>query len=311
MSVPVKYREIGDFHEYYSGKRKAPYLTIFVGVNHEASNHLWELYYGGWVAPNIYYMGATNVIRIGALRIAGLSGIWKGYSYNKPHHERLPYNQDDVKSIYHVRELDVRKLLQVRTQVDIGISDDWPRGIEWLGNWKALFAKKDLFEADARAGTLGSLAAKYVMDRLRPAHWFAAHLHCKFAAVMRYSDETSQERLSKTKATEVSQEKPERSEGLLTKPDFDGTQSTNGEGAAPIKNNAEIDLDLEDEEPSTTPVTVPDAALDTVMQIDEEQETISDELRAQLPASFVRPAPEALRSTLPPPKAIATQPPNF
>jgi lariat debranching enzyme len=155
MSVPLKFREIGDFHEYYSGVRTAPYLTIFVGGNHEASNHLWELYYGGWVAPNIYYLGAANVVRLGPLRIAGLSGIWKGYNYNKPHHERLPFNQDDVKSTYHVRELDVRKLLQIGTQVDVGISHDWPRGVEWKGNWQKLFAIKDLFEADARAGTLG------------------------------------------------------------------------------------------------------------------------------------------------------------
>jgi lariat debranching enzyme len=106
MSCPVKYREIGDFHSYYGGSTIAPYLTIFVGGNHEASNHLWELYHGGWVAPNIYYMGAANVIRLGGVRIAGISGIWKGYNFNKPHYERLPYSADDVKSIYHVRELD-------------------------------------------------------------------------------------------------------------------------------------------------------------------------------------------------------------
>jgi lariat debranching enzyme len=47
-----------------------------VGGNHEASNHLWELYYGGWVAPNIYYLGGTGCIRFGGLRIAGLSGIF-------------------------------------------------------------------------------------------------------------------------------------------------------------------------------------------------------------------------------------------
>lgn len=35
----------------------APVLTIFIGGNHEASNYLQELPYGGWVAPNIYYMG--------------------------------------------------------------------------------------------------------------------------------------------------------------------------------------------------------------------------------------------------------------
>ncbi|KAH0145873.1 DBR1-domain-containing protein, partial [Aureobasidium melanogenum] len=129
VSMPAKYREMHDFHEYYSGTRKAPYLTIFVGGNHEAANYLFELYYGGWVAPNIYYMGAANVLKLGPLRIAGMSGIWKGFDYKKQHHERLPYNEGDVKSIYHVRELDVRKLLQVRTQVDVGISHDWPRGV--------------------------------------------------------------------------------------------------------------------------------------------------------------------------------------
>ena len=186
MAVPMKYRDIGDFHEYYSGARTAPYLTIFVGGNHEASNHLWELYYGGWVAPNIYYLGAANVLRVGPLRIAGVSGIWKGYDYRKTHFERLPYNSSDVRSAFHVRELDVRKMLQIRSQVDIGLSHDWPDGVEWLGDHKWLFMKKDLFEADARAGTLGNKAARYVLDRLRPPYWFSAHLHVKYAAVVEH-----------------------------------------------------------------------------------------------------------------------------
>ena len=182
--MPAKYREMHDFHEYYSGARKAPYLTIFVGGNHEAANYLFELYYGGWVAPNIYYMGAANVLKLGPLRIAGMSGIWKGFDYKKQHFERLPYNEGDVKSIYHVRELEVRKLLQVRTQVDVGISHDWPRGVEWKGDWKKLFRQKAHLEEDARNGQLGSVAATYVMDRLRPPYWFSAHLHCKYAAVV-------------------------------------------------------------------------------------------------------------------------------
>ncbi|KAL4996083.1 lariat debranching enzyme, C-terminal domain-containing protein [Aspergillus recurvatus] len=187
MSVPNKYKEIGDFHEYYSGQRTAPYLTIFIGGNHEASNHLFELYYGGWVAPNIYYMGAANVLRFGPLRIAGLSGIWKGRDYRKPHFERLPYNDDDIKSIYHVRELDVRKLLQVRTQIDVGLSHDWPRQVEYCGDWQQLFSVKPLFRRDSENGTLGSRAAEYVLNRLRPAYWFSAHLHVKFAASVQHA----------------------------------------------------------------------------------------------------------------------------
>lgn len=188
MSVPQKYKRIGDFHEYYSGAKVAPYLTVFVGGNHEASSHLFELYYGGWVAPNIYYMGAANIIRCGPLRIAGVSGIWKGYDYNKPHFERLPYNRDDMQSIYHVREIDVRKLLQLRSQVDVGVSHDWPQGIEWAGDYHDLFRRKPHFEKDARSGKLGSVAAKCILDRLRPPLWFSAHLHCKFVAFMEHGD---------------------------------------------------------------------------------------------------------------------------
>lgn len=42
---------------YYSGEKKAPVLTLVIGGNHEASNHMQELPYGGWLAPNIYYFG--------------------------------------------------------------------------------------------------------------------------------------------------------------------------------------------------------------------------------------------------------------
>lgn len=62
---------------YYSGEKEAPILTLFIGGNHEASNFLQELPYGGWVAPNIFYMGYVGVVKVGKLRIAGLSGIYK------------------------------------------------------------------------------------------------------------------------------------------------------------------------------------------------------------------------------------------
>ncbi|KAG2416865.1 hypothetical protein HFD88_008082 [Aspergillus terreus] len=205
MSVPNKYKELGDFHEYYSGKRTAPYLTIFIGGNHEAGNHLFELYYGGWVAPNIYYMGAANVIRCGPLRIAGMSGIWKGYDYRKPHFERIPYNRDDIQSIYHVRELDIRKLLQIRTQVDLGLSHDWPKQVEYSGDYEALFRIKRDFRQDSQDGKLGNVAAKYVLDRLRPAYWFSAHLHVKFVASIEHGDYKLHGRSNRTTQETASQ----------------------------------------------------------------------------------------------------------
>ena len=310
MSVPMKFREIGDFHEYYSGQRIAPYLTIFVGGNHEASNHLFELYYGGWVARNIYYLGAANIVRFGPLRIAGLSGIWKGYNYNKPHHERLPYNQDDVKSVYHVREYDVRKLLQVKTQVDIGISHDWPRAIEWMGNWKALFAKKDLFEADARAGTLGSSAAKYVMDRLRPPHWFAAHLHCKFSALVDHKLANHHDPSSLNSGVPQTTLWNGKSGSNGAQPNLGQTPFV-GEMSNVQLNTDEIDLDMEFNEEAQTADKPPNTNLASgnpaALVSQEDGLTVPEDIRAQLPASFARPlqapptvfhsAPEGITNT--------------
>jgi lariat debranching enzyme len=230
--MPSKYYAMHDFHEYYSGARVAPYLTIFIGGNHEASNYMWELYYGGWAAPKIYYMGAANVVRLGPLRIAGLSGIWKGYNYKKPHYERLPYNSDDVRSVYHVRELDVRKLLQIRSQIDIGLSHDWPRGMEWKGDYKQLFRWKPDFEQEAKDGTLGSVAATTVMERLRPAHWFSAHMHTKFAGLWEHAD--LKDITSGPEPTKNAEE-------------IELDVAEDGPTAAP-KNEAEIDLGMDDDE---------------------------------------------------------------
>ncbi|KAK4133142.1 DBR1-domain-containing protein [Trichocladium antarcticum] len=263
MSCPPKYRELGDFPEYYSGARKAPYLTLFVAGNHEAASHLWELYYGGWVAPNIYYMGAANVLRLGPLRIAGMSGICKGFDYRKSHHERLPFNPNDVKSFYHVREIDVRKLLQLRTQVDIGISHDWPRAIESHGDSESLFKTKPFFRKESVDGTLGSFAAEYVLDRLRPRYWFSAHMHCKFSAIKKHEPPKQGEEAS----TEPAQPAPESAPAPATNPD-------------------EIDLDLEDDGDEVPPATTQV----TTVPAEPAEPPATEDLRAQLPAAFAKPA---------------------
>ena len=98
---------------YYSGEKLAPKLTIFVGGNHEASNYLQELPYGGWVAPNIYYLGYAGVVNIAGIRIAGLSGIFKGADFAKGRYEKPPYDNESLRSCYHIRNLDVFRLKQV------------------------------------------------------------------------------------------------------------------------------------------------------------------------------------------------------
>lgn len=100
---------------FWPGLESVTLCSAAVGGNHEAANHLHELYYGGWAAPNIFYMGAANVINFGGARIAGITGIYKGHDYSCGHHELPPYNNSSVRSAYHVRDLDVYRLLKVRS----------------------------------------------------------------------------------------------------------------------------------------------------------------------------------------------------
>ncbi|KAI8269444.1 lariat debranching enzyme [Colletotrichum sp. SAR11_239] len=310
MSVPAKYRELGDFWEYYAGRRVAPYLTVFAAGNHEAAAHLWELYYGGWAAPNIYYLGAANVLRLGPLRIAAMSGIWKGFDYRKTHHERLPMGPDEIKSFYHVREVDVRKLLLVREQVDIGVSHDWPRGIERWGDEKALWRMKPDFERESKDGTLGNVAAEYVCDRLRPPYWFSAHLHCKFAALKIYKDDDgAKDAEAKGSAAEAAPvpEPAAAPEGNPDEIDLDGDEDVVDAPPVMQTNPNEIDLDEDEGDESAAAANVPASKPELVSK-----NTVSEELRAQLPASFARPQPQAKRTPgQPVPPTITNKQVNF
>jgi len=191
MSVPDKYKELGTFYKYYSGEVIAPIPTLFIGGNHEAANYLWELYYGGYVAPNVFYIGHSGVVRFGDLRIGGLSGIFKYHDYKKGHHERPPYAGHAVKTAYHVREFDVFKLKQVKEELDVFLSHDWPRGIAQFGNKQELFRKKKFLKQEIESNTLGSPPAEELLKLLKPRYWFSAHLHVKYAAVVEHESNKS------------------------------------------------------------------------------------------------------------------------
>ncbi|KAM7254515.1 hypothetical protein ACFE04_003895 [Oxalis oulophora] len=188
LNVPPKYRQMKSFWKYYSGHLLAPIPTIFIGGNHEASNYLWELYYGGWAAPNIYFLGYAGVVKFGSLRIAGLSGIYKPHHYHSGHYERPPYNHSTIRSVYHVREFDVHKLMQLHHPIDIFLSHDWPLGITDYGDWKKLVRQKDHFEKEIQEKTLGNKPAAQLLQKLRPPYWFSAHLHCKFTALVQHGE---------------------------------------------------------------------------------------------------------------------------
>ncbi|KAI0736378.1 DBR1-domain-containing protein [Fomitopsis betulina] len=181
MAVPDKYRQLGEFHKYYTGEKTAPVLTLVIGGNHEASSYFWELYHGGWIAPNIYFLGHAGCVQVNGIRIAGASGIFKPQDFRRGHFERVPFNHGSMRSIYHIREYNVRKL-SLLSSPTVFLSHDWPQGIEHHGDTRALLRRKPHFRDDVRKGTLGSPPLMDLLHTLKPAWWFAAHLHCRFEA---------------------------------------------------------------------------------------------------------------------------------
>ncbi|PPQ63894.1 hypothetical protein CVT24_010361 [Panaeolus cyanescens] len=181
MSVPNKYKELGQFYKYYTSEVTAPVLTIVIGGNHEASNYMWELYHGGWLAPNIYFLGHSGCVRVNGIRIAGASGIFKGHDFRMGHYEKMPYDSSSMRTIYHIREYSVRKL-SLLSSIKIFLSHDWPQSIEHYGDLAGLLRRKQFFRADVDNGTLGSPPLMGLLKTLQPEWWFAAHLHTRFEA---------------------------------------------------------------------------------------------------------------------------------
>eukprot|EP00116_Pleurobrachia_bachei_P002850 sb/3463112/ len=166
---------MGDFWRYYSGAATAPVLTIVIGGNHEASNHMWELYYGGWLAPNIYFLGSAGFVNVGGLRIGGISGIYKKFDYHKGHHEVPPLSSDDIVSIFHTRSLEVMRCKSIRQPVDIFMSHDWPIGVYDFGDRPSLIRAKPFFEDEIKNNDLGSPSNSEILEIIQPAYWFSGN----------------------------------------------------------------------------------------------------------------------------------------
>nr|XP_013222161.2 lariat debranching enzyme [Columba livia] len=143
--------------------------------------------------------GYAGVVRFRGVRIGGISGIFKSHDYRKGHFECPPYNQQTIRSAYHVRNIEVFKLKQLKRPIDIFMSHDWPRSIYHYGNKKQLLKMKSFFRQEVESNTLGSPAASELLQHLKPTYWFSAHLHVKFAAFMQHETNSKEELPKATK----------------------------------------------------------------------------------------------------------------
>jgi lariat debranching enzyme len=112
----------------------------------------------------------------------------------------MPYDNSSMRSIYHIREYNIRRLSLVRTPFpiimssflpvfqlsspQIFLSHDWPQSIEQHGDLQGLLNRKPFFRSDIQTGKLGSPPLMGLLRTLRPNWWFSAHLHVRFQATV-------------------------------------------------------------------------------------------------------------------------------
>ena len=87
-------------------------------------------FHGGWLAPNIFFVGNAGCVQVNGIRIAGMSGIFNRHHYRQGNdsssqlgravnpptgfYEKMPYSYGSMRSIYHIREYNFRRLALVR-----------------------------------------------------------------------------------------------------------------------------------------------------------------------------------------------------
>jgi lariat debranching enzyme len=82
--------------------------------------------------------------------------------------------------------MDVLRLSALQQPLDIFMSHDWPRGISKHGDEAQLLRVKPFLASEIRANTFGSAPGEELLHSLQPRYWFSAHMHCRFAALVRH-----------------------------------------------------------------------------------------------------------------------------
>ncbi len=190
MDALPKYRSLCDFPMYFRGSKRMYCPMMFVGGNHEAARYLSEFPDGGFVAPNIYYLGTSGVVQCGGLRIAGISGIYHAEDYYQPYEIPSVWDRGEGKRACHMRAYDIGRLLQIREPVDIVMSHDWPCNVfDMISDKQSVldfFAHNPQVELERE--TFGSLPLRSLVAKLQPRFWICAHMHRKWEATIKHDD---------------------------------------------------------------------------------------------------------------------------
>lgn len=162
MAAPAKYRDLGDFPQFASGNAQFPWPIYFIGGNHEPYGWLETLPAGGQISPNCHFIGRANIMEIGGLKVAGLSGIFQSHLFDLARPDVSQFGSKSNKDWIGWNEGDIEKLLSLG-RADIFLLHEWP----------VAFGDNQRHFAPVEARQWIELA----LQSLRPKLIFCGHLH--------------------------------------------------------------------------------------------------------------------------------------
>jgi lariat debranching enzyme len=166
-SIPAKYRDLGDFPDFFAGRASFQRPVYFIGGNHEPYGFLETIPDGGDVAPQCRYLGRVGRLERDGLVIVGLTGIYKEAAFGgRP---RLGASGSTPKKAFtYFSEEDVERALAF-DRADVLVLHEWPLGaiMPDVGGQRRLRANEPI----------GNPWARELVDRLRPQVVVAGHMH--------------------------------------------------------------------------------------------------------------------------------------
>ena len=128
MAAPNKYRNLGDFNQYYSGQSNYPWPVHFIGGNHEPYGWYDEYVDGGELTTNCHYIGRVGDVEISGHKVVGLSGIYHPEKFYESRPLVKDIRVEPNKNYTYYTVDDVEKAMSYK-ECDILLLHDWPNKI--------------------------------------------------------------------------------------------------------------------------------------------------------------------------------------
>lgn len=163
---PKKYRKLGDFADFYTGRAGFPWPIFFIAGNHEPYGFLEEISQGGQVANNCYYLGRVGTVMLSGLKVVGVSGIYEPELFQNQRPDVSLVSQSSCKRYIGFTEVDITQALSF-SSADILLLHDWPCDMISLTEAKRFGWFR----------SIGNEYARLLVERLQPRLVLCGHMH--------------------------------------------------------------------------------------------------------------------------------------